>query len=61
MQQLGHIPDAEMYRTFNMGVGLVIITSPQDAEAIQSHFAKRDEPCYEIGRVIEGNREVLIA
>ncbi|HEY0320874.1 MAG TPA: phosphoribosylformylglycinamidine cyclo-ligase [Pyrinomonadaceae bacterium] len=60
MQQLGHIPDAEMYRTFNMGIGLVIITSQQDAEAIQSHFAKRDEPCYEIGRVIEGNREVLI-
>jgi phosphoribosylformylglycinamidine cyclo-ligase len=61
MQEFGHIPDSEMYRTFNMGVGLVIITSTQDAEAVQSHFAKRDEPCYEIGRVIEGNREVLIA
>ena len=61
MQQLGHIPDSEMYRAFNMGVGLVIITSQQDAEAIQSHFARRDEPCYEIGRVVEGNREVLIA
>jgi phosphoribosylformylglycinamidine cyclo-ligase len=61
MQQLGHIPDSEMYRTFNMGVGLVIICAAQDAEAIQSHFARRDEPCYEIGRVIEGNREVLIA
>jgi phosphoribosylformylglycinamidine cyclo-ligase len=61
MQQLGHIPDAEMYRTFNMGVGLVIITSAEQAEAIQSHFGRRDEPCYEIGRIIEGNREVLIA
>jgi phosphoribosylformylglycinamidine cyclo-ligase len=61
MQEIGRIPDAEMYRTFNMGVGMVIITSQQDAEAIQSHFARRDEPCYEIGRIIEGNREVLIA
>ncbi|MBD0370171.1 MAG: phosphoribosylformylglycinamidine cyclo-ligase [Pyrinomonadaceae bacterium] len=60
MQEIGSIQDAEMYRTFNMGVGLVIITSPQDAEAIQSHFGRRDEQCYEIGRVIEGNREVLI-
>ena len=60
MQEIGHVPDSEMYRTFNMGVGLVIIASPQDAETIQSHFSRKDEPCYEIGRVIEGNREVLI-
>jgi phosphoribosylformylglycinamidine cyclo-ligase len=60
MQRLGQVPDAEMYRTFNMGVGMVIITSQENAEALHSHFARRDEPCYEIGRVIEGNREVLI-
>ncbi|HEX8176574.1 MAG TPA: phosphoribosylformylglycinamidine cyclo-ligase [Pyrinomonadaceae bacterium] len=60
MQQLGQVPDTEMYRTFNMGVGMVIICAAQDAEAIQSHFARRDEPCYEIGRVVEGNREVMI-
>ena len=60
MQQLGNIPDSEMYRTFNMGVGMVIVTSPQEAEAIHSHLARRGEPCYEIGRVIEGDREVLI-
>lgn len=60
MQQLGRVPDAEMYRTFNMGVGLVLICAAQDAEAIQSHFARRDEPCYEIGRVVEGDREVMI-
>jgi phosphoribosylformylglycinamidine cyclo-ligase len=61
MQEIGRIPDSEMYRTFNVGVGLVIICAATEAEAIQSHFAGRDEPCYEIGRVIEGNREVLIA
>jgi phosphoribosylformylglycinamidine cyclo-ligase len=60
MQEIGRVPDAEMYRTFNMGVGLVIIASAQESEAIQSHFGRRDEPCYEIGRIIEGNREVLI-
>jgi phosphoribosylformylglycinamidine cyclo-ligase len=60
MQEIGHVPDSEMYRTFNMGVGMVVVCGARDAEAIQSHFARRDEPCYEIGRVIEGNREVLI-
>ena len=60
MQEIGHVPDAEMFRTFNMGIGMVIITAAPDAEAIQSHLAKRGEPCYEIGRVIEGDKEVLI-
>src|ERR1041384_7061369 len=35
MQEIGHVPDAEMYRTFNMGVGLVIICASHDAESIQ--------------------------
>src|SRR5207253_1874964 len=39
MQEIGHIPDSEMFRTFNMGVGLVIICAATDAEAIHSHFA----------------------
>jgi phosphoribosylformylglycinamidine cyclo-ligase len=60
MQEIGNIPDAEMYRAFNMGVGMVIICAPRDAESIQSHFSRRGQTCYEIGRVGEGNREVII-
>jgi phosphoribosylformylglycinamidine cyclo-ligase len=61
MQEIGGVPDAEMYRTFNMGVGMVIICAALDAEQLQSHFSRRDEPCYEIGRIAEGNREVIIS
>jgi phosphoribosylformylglycinamidine cyclo-ligase len=60
MQELGNVPDAEMYRTFNMGVGMVIIAAPGDAPAILAHVRERSDQCYEIGRVLEGNREVLI-
>jgi phosphoribosylformylglycinamidine cyclo-ligase len=60
MQEIGHVPDAEMYRTFNMGVGMVIVSAPEDAETIKAQFAERGEAIYEIGRVTEGNREVLI-
>jgi phosphoribosylformylglycinamidine cyclo-ligase len=49
-----------MYRTFNMGVGMVIIAAPADAPAILAHVRARDEQCYQIGRVGEGRREVLI-
>jgi len=60
MQEIGNVSEAEMYRTFNMGVGMVIIASPQDAVAIKAHVAERNETCYEIGRVIEGNGVVSI-
>jgi phosphoribosylformylglycinamidine cyclo-ligase len=60
MQEIGHVPDAEMYRTFNMGVGMVVICAPEDAESIQTNFSRRDQACYEIGRITEGNREVII-
>jgi phosphoribosylformylglycinamidine cyclo-ligase len=60
MQKIGNITDSEMYRTFNMGVGMVIVAAPQDAEAITAELQQRNEAVYEIGRVTEGNREVTI-
>lgn len=59
-RRIGNVSDREMYRTFNMGVGMVIVSSRDDAETIQAHFEERGEECYEIGEVIAGNREVLI-
>jgi phosphoribosylformylglycinamidine cyclo-ligase len=61
MKEIGNVPDAEMYRTFNMGVGMVIVCDGEDKETIQSHIQGRDEACYEIGRVTEGKGEVVIA
>ncbi len=58
LQEIGHVPEAEMYRTFNMGVGMVIICAQQSAEFIQSHFNKLREVCYTIGTVISGRQEV---
>jgi phosphoribosylformylglycinamidine cyclo-ligase len=60
MQKLGNVGDREMLRTFNMGVGMVIICSENDKEQIKSHLASKGETCNEIGRVISGNKEVII-
>jgi len=60
MQEIGNVSDAEMFRTFNMGVGMVIISSAQAAGTIKAHLKERGESVYEIGRVVEGNREVVI-
>ena len=58
MQQIGNVAEAEMYRTFNMGVGMVLVTSLQDSEMVKSHL--KHVVLYDIGRVVSGNREVSI-
>jgi len=60
MQQIGNVSVAEMYRTFNMGVGMVLVTSAQEREAIESHLQEREVLIYEIGRVVVGNPDVSI-
>ena len=60
LRRLGNVSDQEMYRTFNMGIGMVIVCSADDAETISTHLRNQGETCHEIGSVISGNREVLI-
>ena len=60
MQQIGKVSETEMYRTFNMGVGMVIVCSQSDVVAIKAHFGEQRESCFEIGEVISGNRDVSI-
>lgn len=59
-RRLGNVSDSEMYRTFNMGVGMVIVCAPSDVDVIKNHFQQRGENCYQIGEVIAGQREVII-
>lgn len=58
MQRLGNVSEPEMYRTFNMGVGMVIVCTPEHQASIASHLSGKDEECLEIGRVVEGERDV---
>ena len=60
LRKLGNVSDAEMYRTFNMGVGMVIVCAPADAKEIETHLRERGEEFYRIGNVVNGDREVSI-
>ena len=60
LQRLGNVSEAEMHRAFNMGVGMVIIISQSDAGMVKSHFQDHGERVYEIGRVVDGERDVSI-
>lgn len=58
--EIGNVPENEMYRTFNMGIGMVVVTSPEDASMAREHLDNRGELYYDIGRIVEGSRSVSI-
>jgi len=55
MQRLGNVSDHEMFRTFNMGIGMVVICSPSDAESLSSSTG-----ALAIGKVVAGDPSVSI-
>src|SRR6266536_750981 len=57
MQQLGKIEEAEMFRTFNMGIGMVIVCDADHVAQIKNVVSN----CDRIGRVAEGERKVVLA
>jgi phosphoribosylformylglycinamidine cyclo-ligase len=60
MQQIGNVEDAEMNRTFNMGVGMVLVCAQTDKAEVTSQIRTRGLSCYEIGSVRRGARDVVI-
>jgi phosphoribosylformylglycinamidine cyclo-ligase len=60
MQRIGNIEDAEMFRAFNMGVGMVIVCAETDASKIKGHIESSGGACYEIGRIRQGDKSVTI-
>mgnify|MGYP004417258338 CR=1 FL=1 len=61
LRKLGNLNDDQMYRTFNMGIGLVLFLSPEALAPIREHLqAFPNFPLYEIGQVIQGNQEVKL-
>ena len=60
LQAWGNVDWAEMYRTFNMGIGMVLIAAPEEAERIVSHLHAQGEIVHRIGHVTEGAHAVVI-
>ncbi|MCX6785752.1 MAG: phosphoribosylformylglycinamidine cyclo-ligase [Candidatus Komeilibacteria bacterium] len=58
MKRLGNVADEEMYRVFNMGIGLVLIVGAENFEAIQKDLEKTGEHVYKIGKIIKGKKDV---
>ncbi len=51
IQELGKIPDSEMYRVFNMGIGLVLIVDSRDEKKVLSFLSSKGEVAWVLGKV----------
>ena len=60
LQEWGNVDWAEMYRTFNMGIGMVLIASEEEAARIEARLDAQHEAVFRIGRVTEGAHEAMI-
>ena len=47
----GGVPDAEMARTFNCGIGMMVVVAPADAGAVAAALTASGEAVYRIGRI----------
>ena len=60
IQNRANIENKEMYHTFNMGVGMVLIVKPDSAKAIISKLAELRLKSWVIGEVVKGKKQVQI-
>ena len=58
IRERGKVQTEEMYRTFNMGVGMILVVAEERAQRVQDFLAARDEQFYLIGKITDGSGKV---
>lgn len=59
IQERGRVSEAEMFRVFNMGIGFVLIVSPDFAPGVMRKLADAAEEVFQIGETIKGSGVVF--
>ncbi|OGX08954.1 MAG: phosphoribosylformylglycinamidine cyclo-ligase [Omnitrophica WOR_2 bacterium GWA2_47_8] len=60
IQKKGRISSYEMFRTFNMGIGMALVVSKKDVKPIQAVLKAEGVASFEIGQVIKGEKRKII-
>jgi phosphoribosylformylglycinamidine cyclo-ligase len=58
LQSQGEIGTAEMFRTFNMGIGLIVVTAADDVDEAHRLIARAGPDALRVGEVVAGHRSV---
>ncbi len=60
LEDAGGVARDEMYRTFNMGVGMTVITDPADADGVIDAAARAGVRAWPVGRIRQGSGRVQL-
>ncbi|HOW35563.1 MAG TPA: phosphoribosylformylglycinamidine cyclo-ligase [Candidatus Omnitrophota bacterium] len=60
IQAKGNVPEREMFTTFNMGIGLVLIVQPKDVAGIQRFLAGKGLKSWKIGSIINNKNKIIL-
>jgi len=59
LRQLGNVPQDEMLRTFNMGLGMLLVVPLAKFKKAQTVLERVGEKAFTVGRIIKGERKVI--
>jgi len=60
LKKFGKLEDEDMWRTFNMGVGITVVAKEGFVSEVKKHLKKCAIDTYEIGKIIKGKGEVIL-
>ena len=59
LQKLGNVPQDEMLRTFNMGLGMLLVVPLAKFKKAQTVLERVGEKAFTVGRIVKGERKVI--
>ena len=60
LQRLGNIPERDMFNTFNMGTGMVVIAAREDADKALETLKAQGQAAKIIGEIVSGEEKVAL-
>ncbi len=60
LQRLGNIDDREMFKAFNMGIGMILVVSKKETDRILKQLSSLKETAYPIGEIAPGTGKVTL-
>lgn len=59
LQKLGNVPPDEMLRTFNMGIGMLLVVPAKKFKKAETLLDRAGEKFYSVGRIVKGEQKVM--
>ncbi|MBR4320180.1 MAG: phosphoribosylformylglycinamidine cyclo-ligase, partial [Oscillospiraceae bacterium] len=56
----GHIPERDMFNTFNMGVGMILSVAQEDADKAVRVLTEAGEDAYILGELVASDEGVIL-